>query len=178
MHVQLSVAPSRFAYGLIADAGVFVLAFPGRELAEATQYCGGHSGRDVNTFAPRERVFVWVARVDEDDRRAPSAHVSSMPLHCGMADAVTELRTRVEDILRQRGVVRAYVFGFVARGEDHAVSDVDFLVEFEPGRSLWDLAGLRLDLIERLDREVDVVAPNALHPKIRQAVLRERVPLS
>jgi hypothetical protein len=78
MHVRLSVAPSRFAYGLIADAGAFVRAYPGRELAEATQYCGGHSGRDVDTFAPREAVCVWKARFNEDDHRAPSAHVRSM----------------------------------------------------------------------------------------------------
>jgi uncharacterized protein with HEPN domain len=65
-----------------------------------------------------------------------------------MGDAGTELRDRVEDILRQRGVVRAIVFGSFARGEDQDESEVDCLVEFEFGRSLWDSSGLRIELIE------------------------------
>jgi predicted nucleotidyltransferase len=50
-------------------------------------------------------------------------------------------------------------------------------VELEKGRSLVDLAGLRLDLCDLLDREVDVATPNSLHPKLRERILRELVPL-
>lgn len=88
-----------------------------------------------------------------------------------------DLRERVSDILRSHGVVKAAVFGSVARGEEGAESDVDFLVELEAGRTLLDLSGLRLDLIDRLDREVDVVTYRALHPKLRDQILREQVPL-
>ena len=49
--MAISVAPSRFTHGLIEGAGAFVLAYPGRELAQATAYCGSHSGRDVDKFA-------------------------------------------------------------------------------------------------------------------------------
>lgn len=48
--MAVSVAPSRFTHGLIEGAGAFVLAYPGRDLAQATQYCGSHSGRDVDKF--------------------------------------------------------------------------------------------------------------------------------
>jgi predicted nucleotidyltransferase len=74
-------------------------------------------------------------------------------------------------------VVRAGVFGSVARGEATATSDIDFLVEFERGRSLLDLAGLRLALRDVLQRDVDVATPNSLHPKLRARILREVVPL-
>lgn len=79
--------------------------------------------------------------------------------------------------MRRRGVVRAGIFGSVARGEAGEGSDVDFLVELEKGRSLVDLAGLRLDLCDLLDREVDVATPNSLHPKLRERILSELVPL-
>ena len=79
--------------------------------------------------------------------------------------------------MRRRGVVRAGIFGSVARGEAGEGSDADFLVELEKGRSLVDLAGLRLDLCELLDRDVDVATPNSLHPKLRERILSELVPL-
>lgn len=49
--MAISVAPQRFTHGLIERAGEFVLAWPGEDLAEATLYCGTHSGRDVDKFA-------------------------------------------------------------------------------------------------------------------------------
>lgn len=74
--------------------------------------------------------------------------------------------------MSRRGVVRASIFGSVARGEATASSDVDFLVEFEKGRTLVDLSGLRLDLCEILGRDVDVATRGSLHPKLRDAILR------
>lgn len=78
--------------------------------------------------------------------------------------------------MRRRGVVRAGVFGSVARGEETPESDVDFLVEFEEGRTLLDLSGLRLDLIELLQRDVDVATPASLHPRLRDQILAEVEP--
>jgi flavin reductase (DIM6/NTAB) family NADH-FMN oxidoreductase RutF len=49
--MAISVAPSRYTHGLIGGAGAFVLAYPGRELAQATLECGTHSGRDTDKFA-------------------------------------------------------------------------------------------------------------------------------
>ncbi len=69
------------------------------------------------------------------------------------------------------------VFGSFARGEAHATSDVDFLVELGPGATLVDLGSLQMDLQDLLGRKVDVVEPGALHWSIRDRVLQEAVPL-
>lgn len=66
------------------------------------------------------------------------------------------------------------IFGSVVRGEADAQSDVDFLVELEPVRSLLDLGGLLLmDLQEHLHCKVDVMTPAMLTPRIGERVLRE-----
>ena len=54
------------------------------------------------------------------------------------------------------------VFGSVARGEDSPGSDVDFLVEFQPGSSLLDVIRLEEELSQLLDCPVDVVSAGAL----------------
>lgn len=92
-----------------------------------------------------------------------------------MSPTIDEIRQKVAAPMSRRGVVRASIFGSVARGEATASSDIDFLVEFEKGRTLVDLSGLRLDLCEILDRDVDVATRGSLHPKLRDHILRELV---
>ena len=90
------------------------------------------------------------------------------------------LRAKREEILRiaaRHGAHNVRVFGSVARGEARQDSDVDFLVEMEKGRSLFDLGGLLMDLQEVLDRPVDVVTEKGLRDRIRSRVLREAVAL-
>ena len=85
-----------------------------------------------------------------------------------------------DEILRlaaRHGASNVRLFGSVARGEAGPESDVDFLVELEPGRSLLDHAALLLDLEDLLGRRVDVVTDRGLRLKIRDRVLREAVPV-
>ena len=90
------------------------------------------------------------------------------------------LRSKREEILRlasRHGARNVRVFGSVARGEADELSDVDLLVDLEPGRSLLDLGGLLMDLRELLRRNVDVVTERGLKARIRSRVLQEAVPL-
>jgi uncharacterized protein len=122
-----------------------------------------------------EREVLTLPVVSDEDGEIEATWIAEV--RESMNQSVMDLRARVSDILRSHGVVRAAVFGSVGRGEEGPGSDVDFLAELEAGRTLLDLSGLRLDLIDRLDREVDVVTYRALHPKLRDRILREQVPL-
>ena len=88
---------------------------------------------------------------------------------------LSEITDRILPTFTKYGVVHASVFGSFVRGEQTSHSDVDFLVEFEPGRSLLDLSGLRLELSDLLGRKGDVVTLNALHPRLKDRILREQL---
>jgi predicted nucleotidyltransferase len=90
------------------------------------------------------------------------------------------VKEKREDILRVaalHGVRNVRIFGSVARGEADSDSDVDLLVELEPGRSLFDLGGLLMDLQALLEHPVDVVTERGLRERIRDRVLKEAAPL-
>jgi hypothetical protein len=92
----------------------------------------------------------------------------------------TRLSERREDVLRlaaKYGAHHVRVFGSVARGDADAASDIDFLVEMEPGRSLLDLGGLQAELEILMDSPVDVVTEKGLKPRIRARVLAEALAL-
>lgn len=86
-------------------------------------------------------------------------------------------RERILQTASQYGAYNVRIFGSVARGEADASSDVDFLVEMEPGRSLFDLGGLLMDLQELLNCKVDIVTEKGLRERIRERVLREAISL-
>jgi hypothetical protein len=94
--------------------------------------------------------------------------------------AMEWLKAKREDILSiasRYGARNVRVFGSASRGQATSTSDVDILVDLEPGRSLLDLGGLLDDLQRVLGCSVDVVTPNTLRDNMRQTVLQEAVPL-
>jgi predicted nucleotidyltransferase len=92
-----------------------------------------------------------------------------------------ELRQQKRDeILRVAARYGAYnvrIFGSVARGEAGPDSDIDFLVDMEPDRSLFDVGGLLMELQDLLGQKVQVVTENGLHWYIHDQVLTEAEPL-
>ena len=95
----------------------------------------------------------------------------------GIDDILKEKRDDILRIAARHGARNVRVFGSVVRGEAAENSDVDFLVEMEPGRSLLDLGGVLVDLQELLGRNVDVVTERGLKTRIRGKVLREALSL-
>jgi uncharacterized protein len=97
-----------------------------------------------------------------------------------MIDSIRLLKNKRKDILRiasKYGARNVRIFGSLARGEARGDSDIDFLVDMEPGRSLFDLGGLLMDLQNLLAQKVDVVTEKGLRPRIRDRVLKEALPL-
>ena len=87
-----------------------------------------------------------------------------------------KLKEKREDILRiasRHGAYNVRVFGSVARGDADSGSDIDFLVDMEPDRSLFDLGGLLMDLKVLLKQKVDVVTERSLHWYIRDRIIKE-----
>ncbi len=80
-------------------------------------------------------------------------------------------------IAARHGVRRVRVFGSWARGTAAPNSDLDLIVDFDPGRDLFDLIGFKQDVEAATGRHVDVVTEGALSPYLRDDVLREAVAL-
>ena len=92
-----------------------------------------------------------------------------------MSEQMEPVREKIIDILRRNGVKRASFFGSIVRGEMTEESDVDLLVEFESRRSLLDLAHLKNELEDAVDRRVDLLTYKSLHPLLRERILAEQV---
>jgi uncharacterized protein len=86
-------------------------------------------------------------------------------------------RQAILSIARTYGATNLRIFGSVARGEADTASDLDLIVDLEPGRSLFDLGGLAMDLQELLDCEVDIVTEKGLKQRIRERVIQEAIQL-
>jgi len=87
------------------------------------------------------------------------------------------VREKIIDILRKNDVKRASFFGSIVRGEMTEGSDVDILVEFEGKKSLLDLAHLKNELEDTINRRVDVLTYKSLHPRLKDRILAEQVPI-
>jgi len=88
-----------------------------------------------------------------------------------------EKREAILQLAAKHGARNVRVFGSVARREANEQSDIDFLVDMEPGRSLMDQGGLLMDLRELLGREVDMVTEKGLYWLLRRRILKEARPL-
>ncbi len=89
---------------------------------------------------------------------------------------VEQHRTAINAAARRHHGRTISIFGSVARGDDREDSDIDFLVDFEPGSSLFDLLHLRDELAAITGCPVDVVSAGGLKER-DEHIRREAVPL-
>ena len=95
----------------------------------------------------------------------------------GITETILDKKDQVLALAAKHGASNVRVFGSVANGTAGQNSDIDFLVDLEQGRSLFDLGGLLMDLQQLFGRKVDVVTENGLHWYIKDRILREAKPI-
>ena len=95
-----------------------------------------------------------------------------------LLDQLRQMNVLLNGTAEQFGASRLRVFGSVARGEESAESDVDFLVEFPRG---YDLITQRMPLTQKLadilNRKVELIPEHELNAHMRQKILAEAVSL-
>ena len=94
-----------------------------------------------------------------------------------MLPHILQLKQTMQPILQRHAARRAGLFGSMARGDMTEASDVDLLVELPQQKSLLDLIRLKYDLEEVLGRKVDVTTYQAIHPRLKEQILLEEVPI-
>ena len=95
----------------------------------------------------------------------------------GIPEIIGNRKEQILALAAKHGAYNVRVFGSVAQGTADEKSDIDFLVDLEEGRTLFDLGGLLMDLQNLLQRQVDVLTEQGLHWYIRNKVLEEAKPL-
>jgi predicted nucleotidyltransferase len=164
-----------------ADAGLSQAALAERAGTSQPALARYETGAALPTLPTLERVLLGCGR--RPQIRAirvsePSASATSVRGQLGPgARELRRHRRRLLDAARAQGVRRVRVFGSTARGEDRPSSDVDLLVDLEPGRTLLDLAAFRREAAEILRMPVDVATPDMLKKRIRARVQAEALPL-
>lgn len=86
-------------------------------------------------------------------------------------------REQIVALAQAHKATNVRVFGSVVRGEDDKDSDVDLLVDLEPGADLLDIASLDVELAALLKCRVDVVPARMLKPDVAPAALADAEPL-
>ncbi|MBF0368857.1 MAG: nucleotidyltransferase family protein [Magnetococcales bacterium] len=92
-------------------------------------------------------------------------------------EKLREERHRIIQIARQYGACNIRLFGSIVQGKADGESDVDFLVEMAPDRSLLERIALKQALEDLLSCQVDLVSDKSLHWYVRDKILNEAVPL-
>jgi predicted nucleotidyltransferase len=94
-----------------------------------------------------------------------------------LIETIRQEREAILEIASRYHARNVRLFGSVARGDEQSDSDIDFLVDFQPGSTLLDQVGLIDALSSKLGRKVDVVSARALNRHLSRKILKEAVNL-
>lgn len=87
---------------------------------------------------------------------------------------IEDIEHKISPILKKYQVKKAALFGSVVLGEATDESDIDLLVDLGEEKSLFDLAGLKIEVEEILQKKVDILTYNSLHPLLKSRILNEQ----
>lgn len=134
--------------------------------------CAGSRRRSSGAELGRAELPQQSVASTAGDGPGSNGHGLGSLLNMGsLRQLVESRRDEIAAVVRRHKGRSVWIFGSVARGEERPGSDIDFLVQFEPGSSLFDLMDLEAELEELLGVQVDVVSAGGL--KDRDRHLRE-----
>ncbi|MDX1941304.1 MAG: nucleotidyltransferase family protein [Saprospiraceae bacterium] len=88
---------------------------------------------------------------------------------------IIEIQRTILSILQKHHITKAGIFGSFAKAETTEASDVDILVELGTKMTLLDFVGIKLELEDALQREVDLVEYQSIKPALREQILKEEI---
>jgi predicted nucleotidyltransferase len=88
-----------------------------------------------------------------------------------------EIKKQALPVLKKAHIKKAALFGSYVRGDNRKDSDIDLLVEYPQGTSLFDVAELKYNLEDALGKEIDLVGYNVIKPRLKQYILSEQIPI-
>jgi uncharacterized protein len=92
-------------------------------------------------------------------------------------ESLRAFRHKILELAAHHGARNVRVFGSMARADTHTNSDLDLLIDVEPGRTLLDVIALEQDLEQLLGMRVEVLTEGGLSPYLRQRILAEAAAL-
>jgi predicted nucleotidyltransferase len=120
-----------------------------------------------------------LAKAGQGVRSAHTEQIGSGLVSAARPTSIRErlaaLRPDVLAVARRHGASNLRIFGSIATGHEHAVSDLDLLVDLPAEQSLLGVISLRQDLEDLLGCSVDVTEETSLHPLIRDEILGQAV---
>ncbi len=90
---------------------------------------------------------------------------------------IQQYKSDILDLAAKHGAKEIRVFGSFVHGTSTSASDLDLLVNLEPGRDLLDVIALKQELEARIGRKVDIVTEKGLSPYLRQEILSQARPI-
>lgn len=88
-----------------------------------------------------------------------------------------DIKTKIIPILKEAGIKRSSLFGSYVRGDATSTSDIDILVDYPDGLSLFDVVDIQTKLEAALGMKVDLVSFDRIKPRIKQSILSSQVPV-
>jgi predicted nucleotidyltransferase/DNA-binding XRE family transcriptional regulator len=130
-------------------------------------------GKALPTLLTLERLLKACGRqavISTSATAEPQGPRTAPVRQVGVRSRLLRRRIRLLAAAKRRGVRNVRVFGSLVRGEEHADSDVDLLVDLQPGRTLLDLAAFRREASGILGVKVDVATPDMLKERVRAEI--------
>ena len=89
-------------------------------------------------------------------------------------DKIESIKRKAMPVLRKYKITKAGIFGSYARGENKKNSDIDFLV-LPPKGIGFGFIGIQFELEKKLKKKVDLISYRAIHPLLKERILKEEV---
>lgn len=95
-----------------------------------------------------------------------------------MNDKIRNLIPKIQEYMKTKPILRAWLFGSYSRGEETLESDIDILVDYDESNgivSLFKMGGILMDLTDITGTQVDLVERKGLKEFARKAVERDKI---